>query len=61
MSAIAERAATFRWPQMTAPRRGERWRCRKCGMEIQITADCKSTAGHHARFECCGQPLTKAG
>jgi hypothetical protein len=46
-------------PQMIQPRKDERFRCQKCGMEIEIITDCKSTGGHHARFECCGQPLTR--
>ena len=45
-------------PQMAEPTKGDRLFCRKCEMEIEIVADCKTTAGHHTRFECCGQPLT---
>ena len=58
--AIAETiAAKVDDPQMTAPKKGDRFRCQKCGMEIEVTVDCKCTAGHHSRFECCGQPLTQ--
>lgn len=46
-------------PQMIDPKKGDKLRCQKCGMEIEVTASCKSTGGHHARFECCGQPLTQ--
>lgn len=57
-TAIAEREKVGD-PQMVEPRKGERYCCQKCGMEIEITEDCKTTAGHHVRFECCGQPLTR--
>jgi hypothetical protein len=42
------------------PRKGERLRCSRCGMEIQLTADCKCQSGDHPHFECCGQELNKA-
>ena len=58
-SAVAEEKVKVEDPQMTAPQKGERFRCMKCGMEILVTTNCKCTAGHHARLECCGQPLTQ--
>lgn len=57
-NAVAERPFTDDTPQMIGPKKGDRFRCQKCGMEIEVTANCKTTGGHHARFECCGQPLT---
>jgi hypothetical protein len=42
-----------------APRKGERFRCPRCGMELQITADCRCEAGEHVHFHCCGQELEK--
>lgn len=59
MNAVAEKPAATEDPQMTAPKKGDRFRCKKCGMEIEVTLDCKCTAGHHSRFECCGQPLAE--
>ena len=56
---VAEKHSLEEEPQMTAPRKGDRLRCQKCAMEIQVTVDCKSGNGHHVRFECCGQPLTQ--
>ena len=43
----------------TAPKRGERFRCDVCGMELEITADCKCRDDEAAHFECCGQELSK--
>ena len=41
------------------PKKGERFRCQQCGMEIQVTADCKCTESDHVQFQCCAQPMTK--
>ncbi len=41
------------------PRKGQRLRCSKCGMEIQLTADCNCQTGDHPHFECCGQELNQ--
>jgi RNase P subunit RPR2 len=41
------------------PKKGERFHCEKCGMEIQITVDCKCEDPHHVQFTCCGQPMAK--
>jgi hypothetical protein len=59
MNQVLEKPAATDEPQMIAPKVGEHFRCQKCGLEIEITANCKGTGGHHARFECCGQPLTQ--
>ncbi len=42
-----------------APKKGERFRCEKCGMEVQVTADCRCKGSEHAHFHCCGQELRK--
>lgn len=42
-----------------SPKKGERFRCERCGMEIQITNDCKCMTGDHVHFECCGQEMMK--
>jgi hypothetical protein len=41
------------------PKKGDRFRCKQCGMEIQLTADCRCEHEEHVHFECCGQELTK--
>lgn len=40
------------------PRKGERFECQRCGMEIEVIADCHCKEGEHAHFECCGQEMT---
>jgi hypothetical protein len=38
------------------PKQGERFRCAKCGMEVEVMAECAC----HERtehFRCCGQPM----
>lgn len=40
------------------PKTGDRFRCESCGMQIQVTADCKCEQDH-AHFQCCGQDMTK--
>ena len=59
--AVAEKPFTDDTPQMIEPKKGDRLRCLKCGMEMEVTASCKTTGGHHVRLECCGQPLTQEG
>jgi len=42
-----------------APKAGERFRCRTCGMELEITADCRCRGPAMAHFHCCGAELQK--
>ena len=42
-----------------APKQGDRFRCRKCGMELQITTACNCDDPNHVHFHCCGQELQK--
>ena len=42
------------------PKKGERFRCQKCGMEVQVTADCHCDQAGMVHFHCCGQELQKA-
>jgi hypothetical protein len=42
------------------PRKGERFRCRNCGMELQITADCHCDDHNKVHFHCCGEELERA-
>ena len=41
------------------PKKGDRYRCQKCGMEVQVTADCNCKDPSHVHFHCCGQELRK--
>jgi hypothetical protein len=42
------------------PKAGERYRCTKCGMALEITADCTCDASCPVHFHCCGQEMVKA-
>jgi len=42
------------------PKKGEKFRCVTCGMELQITADCRCKGPESAHFQCCGKQLSKA-
>src|SRR5947209_1349255 len=35
-------------------KKGERFRCDSCGMELQITADCHCKDESMVHFHCCG-------
>jgi hypothetical protein len=41
------------------PKAGDRFRCGGCGMEIQVTTDCKCKEGEHVHFHCCGREMDK--
>jgi len=42
-----------------SPKKGERYRCEKCGMEVQVTADCRCQQSSMVHFHCCVQELRK--
>jgi hypothetical protein len=42
-----------------SPKKGDSFLCQKCGMEIQVTADCKCKDGERVSFQCCGQEMIK--
>ena len=42
------------------PRRGDHYRCRQCGMEIEVTTGCKCSNPDHVQFRCCGHEMAKA-
>lgn len=44
-------------PQVS-PKRGDRFQCDRCGMEIQVNSDCHCHEGE-AHFLCCGEPMQK--
>ena len=41
------------------PRKGDHFRCQKCGMALEITTECKCDDPDHVRFECCGQDMAQ--
>jgi hypothetical protein len=41
------------------PKRGETYRCSKCGMALQITEDCSCKEPNHVHFHCCGQEMQR--
>ena len=42
------------------PKRGETYRCEKCGMELAVTVDCQCQSADNVHLECCGQELARA-
>ncbi len=44
-----------------SPKKGERFRCQQCGMEVQVTVDCRCDQPNMVHFHCCGQELQKMG
>jgi len=44
---------------MGNPKKGERFRCRQCGMEVQVTADCHCSDPMGVHFRCCGAEMQK--
>jgi hypothetical protein len=43
----------------TPPKKGDRFHCDKCKMEVQITAECGCKDSSEVYFQCCGQPMRK--
>ena len=41
------------------PKKGDRFRCAKCGMALEVTADCGCKDPSKVHFHCCGQELQK--
>jgi hypothetical protein len=41
------------------PKKGDRFRCATCGMEMQVTVACSCQDPDHVRLECCGQEMQK--
>ncbi len=46
-------------PGLAPPKKGDKFRCDKCGMELEVTKDCHCEGDDHVHFHCCGQELTK--
>lgn len=56
---MAEKMAEASASRTFAPKKGQRFRCQECGMEIQVTADCKCEGPDHVQFTCCGKEMAK--
>jgi len=59
MSEASAGTATAEDRGVGSPKKGDRFRCQKCGMEVQVTADCRCQDPDHVHFHCCGQELHK--
>jgi len=50
-------------PQVDAglapPKQGDTFRCSGCGMQLEITKDCRCKEGEHVHFHCCGKEMIK--
>ena len=44
---------------LAPPRQGEMFRCKACGMELEVTKDCRCKDGEKVHFHCCGQEMVK--
>jgi hypothetical protein len=42
------------------PRQGERFRCSRCGMELEVTKDCGCSDPNGVHFHCCNQEMDRA-
>jgi hypothetical protein len=39
------------------PRKGDQYRCERCGMQLTVTADCKCNDAGHIHLQCCGHEM----
>ena len=46
-------------PGLESPKKGDRFRCRSCGMEIEVTTGCGCDASNHVHFHCCNREMAK--
>jgi hypothetical protein len=46
-------------PGLAPPKKGEKFHCEKCGMEIECTVACKCGEDKHVHFHCCEQEMVK--
>lgn len=46
-------------PGILSPKKGDRFRCESCGMQLELTADCHCEKDEHVHFHCCGKELVK--
>jgi hypothetical protein len=41
------------------PKKGDRFHCEQCSMELRITADCDCQNSAQVHFYCCGEQMKK--
>lgn len=46
-------------PGLTPPKKGDKFVCDACGMEIEVTVQCQCSEDQHVHFHCCGKEMTK--
>ena len=44
-------------PGLKTPKKGDKFSCKKCSMQIEVTTECKCKDGD-VHFHCCGQEMT---
>ena len=44
---MSEASANF---GVSPPKQGDKFRCESCGMELEITTDCRCKEGEHVHF-----------
>jgi hypothetical protein len=44
-------------PGIKPPKKGEQFRCSKCGMAIQVTEGCSCGEDSHVHFHCCDREM----
>lgn len=63
MSGVTEKMihAGDSWPggANSAPKTGERLRCQRCGMELEVKADCRCDQPGDVCLQCCGEDMRK--
>ncbi len=42
------------------PKKGDKFRCAQCGMQVEVTADCRCDKREHVHFHCCNKEMAKA-
>lgn len=62
MNQTSDRSAAIATPDLGVgnPKKGDRFRCTTCGMEVQVTADCHCEQSEMVHFHCCGKEMAKA-
>lgn len=60
MSATSTKIPSSEKSHAPTPKKGDKYRCDKCGMAMEITVDCKCRDGDHVHFECCDQEMSKS-
>jgi hypothetical protein len=43
---------------LAPPKKGDRFRCETCGMELEITVECQCK-DERVHFHCCGEEMKK--